>query len=82
MGGTVTVVTHAELSTETITVALGLPVDTTTGTEVVISVGKQNTNIISISALVRVLIGLDHRSRRLSKNVSESETRPMPFKEV
>lgn len=42
MGGTVTVVTHAELSTETVTVALGPPVDTITGTEVVISVGKKN----------------------------------------
>lgn len=41
MGGTVTVVTHAELSTETMSVALGLPVDTITGKEVVISVGKK-----------------------------------------
>lgn len=55
MGGTVTVVTHAELSTETVTVALGPPVDTITGTEVVISVGKttRSTNIISIAALAQ-----------------------------
>lgn len=46
MGGTVTVVIHAALSTEVVTIVLGALVDTITGTDVVISV---QTGIRSIT---------------------------------
>lgn len=49
MGGTVTVVTPAVLATETVTVTLEPSVDTNIGTEVVISVGGQNINVMSFA---------------------------------